>query len=213
MRAAKEFLQDANPEAWQQVKAEFVEELFLKARTISETGDVTFKPEAVRKRIAQDFGREFMSELMGNEKDFGRLMKAFDMSEQLRKTIMAGTDDELEKAARSAVQATSQFISAKINTAWALMNFGLSNNRLLKLIDKRGIDEFLTGVPNKDVGRIRQVLSDAISYAKAEGKLAALSAREVGRSAIAIEGGQEIDQNLNEATRELLERIGTPPAL
>jgi hypothetical protein len=197
LRAAKEFLLSENPELWKEVSAQFFEELALKHRNVTSAGKsgIDYNTEGMRKEL-QKYGREFLDELLPTKEGItpGLVLRTLDLSSQLQKTMITGTDDELKKVGARTVGALSSFLSAKVNAVWAVMHLGGAQNRMLKLMSRDGIEGFLKDVPEKNKGKIRQTLTGLMNYAKQQGLL-----QEIGRGALVGQSAEVGSDVLTEA--------------
>jgi len=190
-KAAKEFLVDEDPALWDKMRAEFFEELVLKHRKTDAQSLTTFNMGALRKELA-GYGPEMLQELMPNKSvKPGQVFRALDLSEQVERTLIKGTDDEVEKIAKSLFQASSSFLSAKLNSAYALFKFGTADNRMLKLMNRKGVDAFLEKVPASERGVLKQVLESHIAMATKKGIIKTIqTSRDVVRPGIEVGLGE-----------------------
>lgn len=213
LKSAKEFMLSEDPAVWNKVQGEFFEELALKHRQAGDPSKIEYNVKGMRKELAS-YGKEFLDEMFDAKSglDTKTVLKTFDLAEQVRRTSIHGSDDQLKKVGKEAVQGLSSFISAKVNAVWAIANFGGQNGRLLKLMSRDGVEEFLERVPKNKKGAMRQLLSDAIDYAgkqKMIQQVGGAVAAGAGQAGQAVKGiGQA---HGGEATNQFMQGIMSPP--
>ena len=195
-KAAKQFLLQEDPELWNKVTSEFFEELALKHRDLSKPGMYN---AAKMRRELMGYGPEMLKELLPKGVGPKTVFKALDASDQLNKAILNASDDELEKTAKSAILATSSFISAKLNTAYAFLKFGTSDRRLLKLMNREGVDKFIDGVPKPKRAKLKKLFESIIDHEITKGTIKTVGT--VGRAGQVVEsaeGVQEVMQGMGQ---------------
>lgn len=172
LKAAKEFLVKENPDMYRNIVGEFMEELALKHRnSATVTG---FNPTGMRKELA-GLGREYLDELFPKKGKMSAdiVLRSFDLAEQLQKTIVNGTDDQLKKDAKRTISALSTWHRG-VNAVYTLAGLGAKNSRLLKLVSREGVEEFLTEVPKAERAMMRETLNGILTMARRAGTLAAV---------------------------------------
>lgn len=169
LRAAKEFLLQENPDMYKSLTGQFFEELALKHRVPGEVAG--FNPAAMRKELAS-YGSEYLAELFPKSSriDKGLVLRSFDLADQIQRSIIKGTDDELRKDARQGFRAMSAW-ARTVNAVSALGHLGTKNGRLLKMISREGVESFLTDVPKSQKGPIREAINGALQLARQNGTL------------------------------------------
>lgn len=184
-QAAKTFLTQENPKLWQDIKTEFVEELFLKAADKGKLGG--FKGETVVKEL-QRFDTGMLKELF-NGADTSLIVRGLRAGDQMKKTLRFGTDDQVAKAFKNAIELSSPFRNAKLNGIRNLFSLESDNGRMLRMLNRDGVDFYLKNHPKPVQDWLRPGLTALLTNAKSSGKLATLgtSTRVVGEG-IASEG-------------------------
>lgn len=170
LKATREFLLQENPDMYRGLVGEFMEELALKHRnSATVTG---YNPQGMRKELA-GLGREYLDTLFPKKGGVSAdtVLRSFDLADQLQQSIVKGTDDQVRKSAQKAVSALSAYHRG-VNTAYAVLNFGTKNNRLLKMLSSEGVESFLTEVPKKERGAMRETLNGILTLARRNGTLA-----------------------------------------
>jgi len=173
LRAAKEFLLQENPEMYRNLVGQVMEEFALKHRTPGIVGG--YNTAGMRKDLA-GLGDEYLKELFpkGGRIDHSVVLRSFDLAEQLQKSIVTGGDSQLLKDAKRAAGSLSMYHRG-VNTVYAMMRFGDKNNRLLKLLSREGVESFLTEVPVKQKGPMRETLKAILSLSRKNGTLATIN--------------------------------------
>lgn len=173
LRAAKEFLTKEDPQMYKNLIGEFFEELALKNRDTSKIA--TFNPQGMRKELAS-LGGEYLDELFPKNGPISKslVLRTFDLSDQLQKSIIKGTDDEVRKAAGKVATNLNAW-NRGVNAASALMHFGSKNNRLLKLLSRDGVESFLSHVPQKERPALRETFNAILVLGRRAGTLATIN--------------------------------------
>ena len=189
LRSAKEFLLQEDPQMYRNLIGQYMEELALKHRDPSKVAG--YNAEAMRKELS-GLGSEYLEELFpargAMNKDL--VLRSFDLSNQLEKSIIKGSDREVLDQAKSMVSTLSWF-NRGVNATYALMKFGQKDNRLLKLLSREGVESFLAATPKKERGQMREVLNGILTLARRNGTLAAVDGSE---PASAVRRMQEREQ-------------------
>ena len=176
LKATKRFLNETNPEAWGKIKSEFFEELAIKHRNLGGTGGIEYNVKAMRKDLA-GYGKEFLDEMFPKQKGVGGaglIFRAMDLAEQVQRATVGGTEAEMLKLGKELARASSQFVSAKINSSMSLFSFFTKDKRLMKLMSKEGIEVFLEKVPEAKKGMMRKAFSAVLEYGKGQGLIKTL---------------------------------------
>jgi len=173
LRSAKEFLLQENPVMYKNLIGEYMEELALKHRKPGEVAG--FNPAAMKKELI-GLGGEYLDELFpkNGEINKGLVLRSFDLADQVQRSIIKGSDEELIRDSKKALGSLSVW-HRSVNATYALLNFGSKNNRLLKLLSREGVESFLAEVPKKNREKTREVLSGILSIARKNGTLAAIN--------------------------------------
>lgn len=174
LRAAKEFLLQENPQMYNDLIGQYIEELALKNRDPSKIGG--FNTAGMRKDLA-GLGSEYLDELFPAKGPVNKslVLRSFDLANQIERSVIGGSDSELLANAKKGVGALSEFTSAKINAVYALMQFGTKNDRLLKLLSKEGVESFLEQTPKKNKPAMRETLNAILQLARQNGTLATIN--------------------------------------
>ena len=198
IKATKAFLNETDPTAWKKITSEFFEELALKHRNVDPNAPLSFNSRAMRKELS-GYGPDMLKELMPGGVKPGQVFRALDLSEQLERTLINGSDNEIEQVTKSMFGAMSQFISAKFNAVYSVAKFGNSNQRLLKLMNRQGVDKFLEKVPAGDRGMWKSVINSHIAAGVKRGTIKTLqTTRDVMLKEQVVQTGRDTSQAILE---------------
>ncbi len=163
--AAKQFLSKEDPELWKKVSSEIVENIILENRI---TDPVTsFNSGGVRRAFAK-LGPEFLDELLPNG-DHKLLFRALDMGDKLAGRINSKSDDAVAESLKAMAQTVSPFHQGQLNGIAHWLHLYDNNGRVIKLLNKKGLDELLEVVPKAQQGQWRSTIAFHLNAAKERG--------------------------------------------
>jgi len=177
MKAMRDFLADENPKLWQKINSEFMEELVLSTRDKGEF--FVMNPGKILSKL-DTLGPAYLKELFPNGKHIA-VRKTLHLANQVKNASLKGSEDAAVKMGQKALSSSNKW-TRNVNTIKGVLHMGGSNSRMLKLVSRRGVEEFLELIPAKQRGPMRQALNNILALAKANGQLGA--AADVGQAGV-----------------------------
>lgn len=168
LRAARAVLKEENPEVWNRLTGEWIDQLVIKHTKDADSGlNIT----ALRKEF-MGFGDEFLGEVF---KDTGQspaqFMKLLQFGQRLEKTNFSTLPENQQNILITDMVQLISGSKTTSNLALLSMWTRLKGNKsaMLQTLSQDGIDKFLGRVPKADQPRVRKQLLSMMDVARASG--------------------------------------------
>lgn len=174
LKAMKELVLKENPQLWNKMVGEFLEEAAVLSRDTAPGRLSQFNAAKFEKKVF-GIGKENLETLMGPDSGFSskKLKGMLELGSRMDKLLSAGAPDTVvAEHTKNAIQAVAAFSRvAKVNASAMFLRLFDKNSRVAKMVTKQGVEEFLGKVPQAEKGRMRDLLNSMLAAGRRSGAI------------------------------------------
>jgi len=179
-KIAKNIINEENPELWREMTGEFYDQIISEV-TNNRAEPLNFQAFA---RKLNSFGPDFKKALVEDGPyDLKTLDAALRRADKAGKLVFGDlSEKEQNSIMKNLILSTSQFVSAKINSAIAIFKPVLRNKNLMKALSQRGIDDVLAEMPVAKAAKFKTWWNSFLRFSDETGRRGILEIQSVAGS-------------------------------
>lgn len=176
LRGAQSILKTASPATWRDIKAEYIEQALTK-HIDKKKHQTNFNAGQLKKLFVKghpdNIGDEALDILFDNaditQKEVHDLLEFADTINQ--RTLKTSSENAMEEKAKTFLETLMQFRPAIARSMMMLFTYGGEGKAMAKMLDKKGVDEFLLDAPKNRREAIHATYNELIARWRINGVL------------------------------------------
>lgn len=199
VQAVKQALLKQDPELWNKVVGEFIEQIAIKHATPAAKGTMVYDAAGIKKEFITKYGEDYLTELMVNgRRGYQNILDILHIGERIDQAVAIGDEQQTKKMVQESIQLFSSFRQAKMNALHFFARLGIQDKTVLKLMEREGLEEFLKKVPEAEKGRIRGMLEFMVRNGLRTGSATGKAIKTTSKAKVTGKYGKDAQEGLRD---------------